>query len=176
MSHAIIGRPAPTEHAPYYGKYITRVAGDDALAALIQQVEETAALLSRVDEAKAAYRYAEGKWSIKQVIGHIIDAERVFGYRALRFARADTTPLPGFEENDYAASGGHDARVFTDIAVEFRAVRAASIALFASLTPDSMARVGTANDSPMSARAAAWTIAGHEVHHRALLIERYGLK
>lgn len=176
MTHVLIGRPAATEHAPYYGKYITLVAGDDALAALIRQIDETAALLSRVDEAKSAFRYAEGKWSIKQVIGHITDTERVFGYRALRFARTDATSLPGFDENVFAEAGGHDARPFADIVVEFRAVRAASIALFASLTPAAMAFLGSANNSPMSARAAAWTIAGHELHHRTLLIERYGLK
>ena len=171
-----IPRPAAAEHAPYYGRYIEKVAGDDALAALITQVDVTAALLGRVDETKAAFRYAPGKWSVKQVIGHMTDVERVFGYRALRFARADKTPLPGFEENDYAEHGGHDARTLQDLAIEFHAVRAASIALFASLTPEAMARMGTANNSPMSARAAAWTVAGHELHHRGILIERYGLK
>ena len=176
MSHMIIGRPVATEHAPYYGKYISLVPGDDALAALIQQADETAALLSRVDEATASHRYASGKWSAKQVIGHIADVERVFGYRALLFARADATPLPGFDENAYAESANCDARSMADIAIELRAVRAASIALFASLTPEALMRMGLANNSPMSARAAAWTLAGHELHHRALLIERYGLK
>ncbi len=176
MSHSTIGKPAATEHAPYYGKYIGLVPGDDALSALIGQIEETAALMSRVDEAKAAHRYAEGKWSVKQVIGHLCDVERVFGYRALRFSRADTTPLPGFDENAYIDAANFDARPIADIVLEFRAVRAASISLFAGLSPEAVGRLGTANNSPMSARAAGWTIAGHELHHRALLIERYGLE
>ena len=176
MTHTIIGRPAANEHAPYYGRYIDRVTGNDALAALIHQVDETAALLARVDEAKAAYRYAPGKWSVKQVVGHMADVERVFGYRALRFARADATPLPGFDETTYAEAAESDARPLADIAIEFRAIRAASIALFASLSPEALMRTGAANNSPMSARAAAWTIAGHELHHRLGLIERYGLE
>ena len=176
MPHATIARPGPNEHAPYYGKYIDRVPGDDALPALVSQIGETAALLERLDEAKASFRYAPDKWSVKQVIGHVADGERVFAYRALRFARADMTPLPGFEENDYARTGGFDDRPLRDLVVEFRAVRAASIALFASLTPEAAGHIGTANNSPMSVRALGWVIAGHELHHRGLLIERYGLK
>jgi len=175
MAHTVIARPADDEYLPYYGKYIAKVAGDDALAAIVRQSEETAALLHRVDESRAAFRYAEGKWSVKQVIGHVADGERVFAYRALRFARRDTTPLPGFDENVYAETGGFDERPFADIVLEFRAVRAASIALFAGLAPDDLLRRGAANDSPVSVRALAWIIAGHEVHHRTLLIERYGL-
>ena len=176
MSHNTIARPAAGEFAPYYGKYIEKIVGSDALTALITQIDETAALLGRVDEATAAFRYAPGKWSVKQVLGHLADSERVFAYRALRFARADRTPLPGFEENDYALTGEFDSRPLGDIAIEFRAVRSASIALFASLTPEALVRIGTANDSPMSVRAVAWVIAGHELHHRDLLVERYGLK
>jgi len=175
-AHLVIPRPADDEYLPYYGKYISKVAGDDALAAIVRQSEETAALLHRVDEERSTFRYAEGKWSVKQVIGHVADGERVFAYRALRFARRDTTPLPGFEENDYAANGGFDERPFSDIALEFRAVRAASIALFAGLSPDALLRRGKANDAVVSVRALAWIIAGHEVHHRTLLLERYGLE
>ena len=175
MSQATIARPTADEHAPYYGKYIALVAGDDALAALVRQIDTTAILLGHVDEKLAAHRYAPGKWSVKQVVGHLTDAERVFSYRALRFARADQTPLPGFEENDYAERGGFDARPFTDLELEFRTVRSATIALFAGLTPEATQRRGTANNTPMSVRALAWTIAGHELHHRALLTERYGL-
>jgi uncharacterized damage-inducible protein DinB len=172
----LIARPTADEHVHYYGRYIALVSGDDAVTALITQIDATSALLGRVDERRAAHRYAPGKWSVKQVVGHIADAERVFAYRALRFARADQTPLAGFEENDYAESGGFDARPLSDIALEFRAVRAASIALFASLAPEMTLRHGMANDSLMSVRALAWTIAGHELHHRGVLVERYGLE
>lgn len=171
-----LSRPSADEHVAYYGKYIALVSGDDAVAALITQIDATSGLLERVDEQRAAHRYAPGKWSVKQVVGHIADAERVFAYRALRFARADQTPLPGFEESDYAEHGGFDARPLADIALEYRAVRAASIALFASLAPEMALRRGVANDSTMSVRALAWTIAGHELHHRGLLVERYGLE
>ncbi len=121
------------------------------------------------------HRYAPGKWSVKQVVGHLCDGERVFAYRALRFARADRTPLPGFDETLWVPEGNFDARPIDDLALEYRAVRSASIALFASLAPEALARIGVANDTPMSVRALAWTIAGHELHHRGLLIERYGL-
>jgi hypothetical protein len=176
MPHATIARPTAAEYAPYYGRYIDKVSGDDALAALVSQIAETASLLGRVDELKAGFRYAPDKWSVKQVLGHLSDCERVFAYRALRFARADQTPLPGFDENEFAARGGFDARPFVDVAIEFRAVRAATIALFASMDAGALLRTGTANDNPMSARAAAWVVAGHELHHRNLLVERYGLK
>ena len=175
MSHATISRPAADEHLAYYGKYIALVPGDDALPPLIDQIDATMKVLSRVDETRAMHRYAPGKWSVKQVVGHMSDGERVFAYRALRFARADRTPLPGFDENHYVPEGGFDSRPLADIALEYRAVRAASIALFASLTPAALERRGTANDAPISVRALAWIIAGHELHHRGLLIERYGL-
>ena len=176
MSQLPITRPAADEHISYYGKYIALVPGDDAVTALITQIDDTSHLLGRVDEERAGHRYAPGKWSVKQVVGHMADAERVFAYRALRFARADTTPLPGFEEKDYAERGAFDGRLLADLVVEFRAVRAASIALFASVSPEMALRRGVANDAPMSVRALAWAIAGHELHHRGLLMERYGLK
>jgi uncharacterized damage-inducible protein DinB len=176
MSFATLPRPAADEHAPYYGRYIALVKGDDAVDALITQIDVTADLLGRVDEQRAASRYAPGKWSLKQVVGHMTDAERVFAYRALRFARADQTELPGFEENDYAENGGFDARPLEDLVLEYRAVRAASIALFGSIAPEAAVRRGVANHTPMSVRALAWTIAGHELHHRGVLIERYGIK
>ena len=175
MPQTIIPRPGAGEHDPYYGRYISRVEGDDALAALITQIGGTMRLLERAGEARALHRYAPDKWSVKQVIGHVSDSERVFAYRALRFARGDRTPLPGFDETLYVPEGRFDDRPLADLALELRAVRAASIALFAALGPEALARTGTANDTPMSVRALAWTIAGHELHHRGLLIERYGL-
>jgi uncharacterized damage-inducible protein DinB len=176
MLTTTIARPAADEYAPYYGRYIDLVQGDDGVSALASQITDTAELLGRVDEQRATHRYAPGKWSVKQVVGHLADAERVFSYRALRFARADETPLPGFDENTYAERGDFDRRPLRELVLELRAVRAASIALFGALAPDAALRRGTANNTPMSVRALVWTIAGHELHHRRVLKERYGLK
>ncbi|NOT34337.1 MAG: DinB family protein [Candidatus Eisenbacteria bacterium] len=170
-----IPRPAANEYAPYYGRYIDRVTGDDALASLESQIVETLALLAGLDDARSLHRYAPGKWSVKEVVGHLTDAERVFAYRALRFARADRTPLPGFDENVYVPEGRFDARPMRDIASDFRLVREASLALFRSLDAEALVRVGEANQSPMSVRALAWVLAGHELHHVTILRERYGL-
>lgn len=175
MLVATVVRPGAGENAPYYDRYIGLVPGDDALPALIAQIGRTAALLDRATEQQAAFRYAPEKWSVKQVVNHLSDGERVFAYRAMRIARADTTPLPGFDENAYAATAEADRRPLADLVLEYRAVRAATIALFASFGPEALARVGTANDSPISPRALGWIVAGHELHHRSLLIERYGL-
>ena len=154
--NSVIERPAAGEFAPYYGKYIEKVEGGDVLPRLVSQIERTWKLLSAVDESRAGYRYAPGKWSIKQVVGHLSDGERVFAYRALRFARADVTPLPGFDENQFAEHGAFDNRPIEDLVLEFRAVRSATIALFASLSDEALRRRGTANDQPVTVRALAW--------------------
>lgn len=169
-----IALPAPDEHVPYYGKYIALV-GPDSLAALEAQARSTAALLAATPESKGSHRYAEGKWSVKEVIGHLADGERVFAYRALRIARADTTELPGFEENDYVPAGKFDRRTLADIAAEFAAVRAATLALVRTFDEEALARRGSANQSPVSVRALVAIIAGHELHHVKLLRARYGL-
>jgi hypothetical protein len=170
-----ITRPAEGEYNPYYGRYISQVPGDDALDALDAQIGETLALLAPLDEARALHRYAPGKWSVKETIGHVADAERVFAYRALRFARADATPLPGFDENVYVPAGRFDARPIDALRDELARVRAATLALFRSFDPAALARRGEASGNPVSVRALAWIIAGHERHHAALLRERYGL-
>jgi uncharacterized damage-inducible protein DinB len=170
-----IGHPAADEHIAYYGKYITLVPGDDAWPALERQLDGSLALLAPLDDARALHRYAPGKWSVKETLGHVIDVERVFAYRALRFARADATPLPGFDENAWVPAARFDARPLAELLDELRATRAASRELFRSLDPEAIGRRGTANDSPMTPRAAAWIICGHELHHRTLLRERYGL-
>lgn len=169
-----IALPAADEHVPYYGKYVALV-GPDSLAALESQASSTAALLAATPEERGNHRYAEGKWSVKEVIGHLADGERVFAYRALRIARADTTELPGFEENDYVPAGRFDRRTLADIAAEFATVRAATLALVRSFDEDALARRGSANNSPVSVRALVAIIAGHEAHHVKLLRERYGL-
>jgi len=169
-----IALPAADEYAPYYGKYVALV-GPDVLAALEAQARSTAALLAATPEAKGGHRYAEGKWSVKEVIGHLADGERVFAYRALRFARTDATELPGFDENVYVPAGKFDRRTLADVAAEFAAVRAATLAFARSLDDEALARRGSANNTPVSVRALVAIIAGHELHHVKILRERYGL-
>ena len=169
-----IDKPEADEHIPYYGKYI-QLVGDDALATMRASSAATPRLLSGVAEPRAMFRYAPGKWSVKEVLGHIIDGERVFAYRALRFARKDTTPLPGFEENDWVPAGRFDRRPLADLVAEYEVVRAATLAMFGSFDEDDLLRRGKANDAIVSVRALAHIIAGHELHHVGLLKERYGL-
>lgn len=170
-----IERPATDEFAPYYLRYIEQVQGDDAVAAMALQIESTSALLSGLTEARALHRYASAKWSVKELVVHLADAERVFAYRALRFARNDATPLPGFEEGEWAPESRADTRPMPAILAELKAVRAATIALFRSFDATAIGRRGVANGQPMSVRAAAWAIAGHELHHVGVLRDRYGL-
>ena len=170
-----IPRPGTDEFAPYYAPYVVRVPGDDALLTLASHIETWHPVLRDLSDAQALHRYAPGKWSVKEVLGHVCDAERVFAYRALRFARADSTPLPGFDENAWVPAAGNNRRPVVDIADELRAVRAATVALFRSLDADALARRGEANGRTISVRALAWIAAGHALHHEAILSERYGL-
>lgn len=169
-----ITKPEPDEHVPYYGRYIALV-GDDALAALRAGCVATPRFLSGVTEEKAMFRYQPGKWSVKEVVGHVIDGERVFAYRALRFARADETPLPGFEENDWVPAGRFDRRSLLDLVAEYSAVRSATLAFFGTLDGEALLRRGKANDAEVSVRALAHIIAGHELHHMGVLRDRYGI-
>lgn len=166
-------RPSPQEHAPYYGAYIARVPDGEIIATLASQAGETLALVRGLPEALGGKRYAEGKWSIREVMGHVIDAERVFAYRAMRFARNDETELPGFDENRFVGNASFDQRSLASLADEFAAVRAATVAFFGGLMPGEWDRSGTANRARMSVRALAWVIAGHELHHRSVLTSRY---
>jgi len=173
MTIATIPRPAPSEYVPYYETYISKVPQGDLLNVLEDQGRETQQLLAGLSDAKALHRYAPGKWSIKEVIGHLADTERVFCYRALRFARADDTPLPGFDEKAWTPAGRFDTRSLKDLAGELDAVRRATIALLSGMDAEALARRGTANNNPITVRALAWIIAGHERHHVAILRERY---
>ena len=173
MSEQTSNRPEPTEYNPYYEKYVSLVPAGGIVETLSRQIEDTLALLRSIDEARAAYRYEPDKWSIKQVVGHICDGERIFAYRALRFARSDETPLPGYEQDDYARAGNFDARTLADLAAESERVRAATIALFHSFDTEAMQRRGMANDNEVSVRALAYIIAGHELHHVQVLRTRY---
>lgn len=169
-----IPKPQPDEYLEYYGKYIALV-GEDAMAAMRSQAASTSRLLKGVTDTQAMFRYAAGKWSVKEVLGHIMDGERVFGHRALRFARADKTPLPGFDENAWVPAAGFDRRTMPELAAEYDAVRAATLALFGSFDEACLVRRGPANNAEVSVRALAHIIAGHELHHVGLLRERYGL-
>ncbi|HXY69403.1 MAG TPA: DinB family protein [Gemmatimonadales bacterium] len=173
MSGVTIERPAPSEYAPYYQQYIDQVPDGDVLDLLRRQVEETAALLAGVSERDAGFRYAEGKWSFRDVVGHLADVERIFVYRALCFARGERGMLPGFEENDYVAHAKFAGRPLAGLVAEFRAVRAATVAFFAGLDAEELRRPGTANRNPYTVRAVAYIVAGHERHHAKILAERY---
>jgi hypothetical protein len=140
---------------------------------LRDQLAETESLLREIGESRGNHRYAPGKWSVKEVVGHLADAERVFSYRALRFAREDKTPLPGYEQDDYVRSANFDSRHLAELAAEFRSVRAATITLFTGFSDDALMRMGPANNVAFSVRALGWIIAGHELHHRRILKERY---
>ena len=166
-------RPAPTEHYSYYQTYVSQVPEGDLLALLALQRDSTAAVLSAIPEARAGFRYAPGKWSIKEVIGHISDAERVFAYRALRIARADVTPLPGFDENAWMPAAGFDRLTLAELAAGLRAVRESTLALFRGFPAEAWARLGTASGHPVSVRALAYILTGHERHHLRVLHERY---
>jgi hypothetical protein len=173
MTAAAIPRPEPSEYAPHYETYISKVPKGNLLKALEDQRRETQQLLGGLSEAKALHRYAPDKWSIKEVVGHVMDSERVFCYRALRFARADGSPLPGFDEKAWVPAGRFDARSLTDLAAELDVVRRATIALLSGLDAEALTRRGTANNNPITVRALAWIIAGHERHHLGIVRERY---
>ena len=173
MPASLIPRPAADEYAPYYGRYISRVPDGDLCVMLASQLADTLALVRAIPEQRGTHRYADGKWSIKEVIGHVSDTERIMSYRALRFARADQTPLPGFEQNDYVPVGGFDRRTLQDLSEELAAVRQATIHLLRHLDPAALTRGGTASGNRVSVRALAYIIAGHERHHVEILKTKY---
>lgn len=165
--------PAENEFPIYYGKYINKVPQGDLVQFLTKRLNDFVDFLLNIPEEKLKYRYAENKWTIPQIIQHLIDAERVFSYRALRFARNDATELPGFEENDYANEANGDGRTFTDIVEEYKAVRNSTIHLLNSLNDPILDRIGSANNNLISVRSIAYIIAGHSEHHWQVIQERY---
>ncbi len=168
-----IPRPAADEYAPYFGGYVGAVPAGDVLAILERQMGETQGLLRDLPASRAMHRYAPGKWSIKQVVGHLSDTERIFTYRALCFSRSERAPLPGFEEDDYVAAAGFDTRPLGELARELETVRAATLTLFRGLSDEALLRRGTANGREFTVRAIAYIVAGHERHHVRVLRERY---
>jgi DinB family protein len=168
-----VGRPEPDEIPTPWVGYIKRVPEPDPVIVSAAQIEETATLLRGLSETEAMYRYERGKWSIKEVVGHLCDIERIMSYRALRFARGDNTPLPGFDENAYVPAAKFDGRSLADLVGELRTARASTLALLRTFDADAWRRRGTANGKPVSVRALAYMIPGHERHHVEILKTRY---
>jgi uncharacterized damage-inducible protein DinB len=173
MTKFQIQRPVPGEYNPYYDRYISLVPDGDLLELLQRQGGETVTLLRDISEEQSRFAYAPGKWTIREVLGHLTDAERVFTYRALTFARGDTAALPSFEENAWAEVSNATHRSIQDHIDDFIAVRAATLALFRGFTPADFARAGTASGNHITVRALAYITAGHERHHTQVLRERY---
>jgi hypothetical protein len=173
MTKPVHARPQPGEYAEFHANYVGKVPGDNILRFLKEQMDSTATLLRNLDESTAEKRYAEGKWSVKEVIGHIIDCERVFAYRALVFARGDHGPLPGFDQDTWMRHADFGNSSIEDLAAEFGAVRQSSISLLQSLPPEAWDRRGTANNKEITPRAAAFVIGGHAEHHLEILKTRY---
>jgi uncharacterized damage-inducible protein DinB len=169
-----VSRPDQSEFAPYAQVYVDLVEGTDIEKALMAQLDSTVSWLRLIDEMVAStYAYAPGKWTVKEVIGHLIDTERIFAYRALCVARADQTSLPGFEQDDYVRVSGANERSLTDLLNEFQAVRRATMALFSGLPCEAWSRRGTVNRYSVTVRGLAFHIAGHELHHLKILREKY---
>ena len=167
-------RPGVGEHAPSFADYVDRIADDeDIVPVLVTQLDQVLARLGRVPEARGDHRYAPEKWSIKEIVGHLCDTERVFAYRALRIGRGDGTPLPSFNDQAYVAEVRAGDRTLADLTAEWGDVRRATIALFRNLPAEAWQRRGIASDQPISVRALAYIIAGHVRHHLQTLEERY---
>lgn len=167
-------RPEKDEYAEFYANYISLVEETDVVSALQKQTNDLRELLAEISAAeKENFRYAEGKWSVKELLGHIIDGERVFSYRALRISRGDRTPLAGFEENSYVADSNFADTDFADLIEEFSMLRAANVLLFKNLTEEMWRRRGTASDATVSVRALAFMMVGHVAHHTNILRYRY---
>jgi len=166
-------RPQPAEYAPYYDRYISLIQGNDILAALDEQRRQMLLLLSGRTEPDGDLRYAPEKWSLKEVLGHINDTERIMSYRALRIARGDATPIEGFEQDDYVRNGPFALRPLADLIEDYIAVRRATVSLFRNLDEAAWTRQGVANKNEMTVRALAYIIAGHELHHRRIIEEKY---
>jgi hypothetical protein len=168
-----MNRPPETEYAPYFQRYVAHVTEDEILPVLRSQIDALDLLFDRVTLERETFRYAEGKWSIREVVGHLIDAERMFGYRALCIARGEHQNLPGFDENEYMTTAPYDRVGLEDLLSEFRLVRLSNIAMLRHLDETAWTRMGTANDAAVSVRALAFIMAGHVRHHMGVLSERY---
>ncbi len=169
------GRPAEAEYAPYFGRYISLVTEDDALSALEGQLDEVRRLAASVKADRESFRYEPDKWSVRQVIGHLVDGERVFGYRAFCISRGELAALPAFDENAYVAASRYDEIPVLELARELLAVRNANLVALRRLDAAAWTRKGIASGKPISVRALAYVMVGHVRHHEAILLERYGI-
>jgi uncharacterized damage-inducible protein DinB len=169
----MITKPQAGEYAHFYSTYINLVNTDNIISLLDDLKDSTFTFFNSLPANKASYAYAEGKWTIKQLLGHLIDAERVFAFRLLCFSRGDQNNLPGFDENDYVDNGGFNNRTLTNLAEEFKTVRTGNIYMLKGLSDEQSTLVGTANNYPISVRALAYIMAGHELHHLRIIKERY---
>ena len=172
MSKAVM-KPAAGEYAEYYDRYVSIVPEGDVVRTLVLQLEETLELLRSIPEERAGYRYGPDKWSIRELVGHIVDTERIFAYRALRISRGDETPLAGFEQVAYVPASGAEGRTLSSLAEELEHVRRGNILMFESLPSEAWSRRGSASEAEVTVRALAWILAGHERHHVNILRERY---
>jgi len=168
-------RPDASEHAPYFSRYIDLVPEDDVLTVLQTQSDQTQQMLASISEERSAYRYEPEKWSIKGVVGHMADTDRIFGYRLLAIARGDTNSLPGFDENAYAANSNFDRWSFRDLVESLALVRKSNLLVMRNLSDEDWDRRGVANGNPTSSRALAFMMVGHERHHVKVLRERYSV-
>lgn len=169
------GRPEAGEYAPFYAGYVARMPEEGVLEVLAEQPAELRRIAAGVPPEREDFRYAPDKWSLRQLFSHLIDAERVFGYRALCIAHGDTTPLPGFDEKAYVAAAGLGSTPLAALAEELALLREGNLALFRRLPAEAWTRTGNANGQDVSVRALAWILAGHVRHHLAVLAERYGV-
>lgn len=166
-------RPLPSEYNPYFETYIGKVPDSPVLETLSVQLREFTALLASIGEGNAGHRYAPGKWSVAQVVGHVVDTERIFGTRALAIARGEKAALPSFEQDKYVEQGNFDARTIGDLSEEFEHLRRSHLVLFRSFDDSTWLRRGTAGGNEVSVRAIAWIVAGHLIHHAQVLREWY---
>jgi uncharacterized damage-inducible protein DinB len=173
MSTTLASAPDTSEYAPYYGRYISLVGPGEIIGTLESQAAEMRNILDKLSEQDGSLRYAPGKWTIKQMFGHMIDTERIFAYRALRISRGDQTPIEGFEQDGYVDNGPFEHCALSELAQEYSSVRNSTLHLFRNLQPADWKRRGTASGKEVSVRALAYMIAGHELHHRNILREKY---
>ncbi|MGB5289649.1 MAG: DinB family protein [Ignavibacteriaceae bacterium] len=166
-------RPNQGDYSTYYENYIRLIEGDDILRILNEQNKKTQDILNSFSEHKGNYRYADGKWTVKEVVGHLLDTERVFAYRALCIARGEKKSLPGFDQNDYVSEGNFNRRELFDLNYEYRLLRESNLLLFRSFTPEMLKLKGFANESSVTVLAILFIIAGHEKHHMNVLRDKY---
>jgi uncharacterized damage-inducible protein DinB len=169
----MIAKPQTGEYASFYETYVSLVNTDNVVDLLSLLQESTYQFFNSLPANKADYAYADGKWTIKQVVGHLIDVERVFAFRLLCFSRGDKNNMPGFDENSYVDNGGFENRTLANLADEFKAVRASNVLMLRGITDEQSKLMGNANNYPISVRALAYIIAGHELHHLRITNERY---